>query len=67
MPCYLVRWEIDIDADSPREAAEMARAIQQNRDNGATYYEVTDPDRPRVDGLLEWETVNLDENEETPA
>lgn len=44
MPCYLVRWEIDIDAESPREAAERARAIQQRPDNAATFYEVTAPD-----------------------
>ena len=44
MPCYLVRWEIDIDAESPREAAEQARAIQQRPDNAATFYEVTAPD-----------------------
>jgi hypothetical protein len=25
---YLVRWEIDLDADSPQEAAEKARRIQ---------------------------------------
>lgn len=32
MPVYHVKWEIDLEADSARESAEKARAIQQNRD-----------------------------------
>jgi hypothetical protein len=28
MADYLVRWEINIEADSPKEAAQMAKSIQ---------------------------------------
>jgi hypothetical protein len=37
-----VRWEIDLEADSPREAAEKALAIQRRPDSTATAFEVTD-------------------------
>lgn len=39
---YLVIWEIDVTASSPRMAALTARAIQQDPDNLATYYVVKD-------------------------
>jgi len=32
MTLYRVAWLIDLDADSPQEAAEKARVIQQNTD-----------------------------------
>lgn len=38
---YLVTWTIDIDADSPREAAEKALAIQR-RQSIATVFAVKD-------------------------
>ena len=37
---YRVRWEIDIEADSPREAAEKAREIQTNPESMATVFQV---------------------------
>lgn len=37
---YLVTWEIDIYARSPREAARKARAIQLDPENIATFYRV---------------------------
>jgi hypothetical protein len=40
MPEYKVVWEIDIDAIDPREAAEIAREIQLDPDNTATFFEV---------------------------
>jgi len=40
MPKYLVTWTIDIDADSPREAAELARLIQLDPDSEAVYFDV---------------------------
>lgn len=50
---YLVTWEIDIDADSPKEAAEKARHIQLDPESMATVFEVfADGTRVRVD-LLE--------------
>jgi predicted GNAT superfamily acetyltransferase len=39
---YLVSWKIDIDADSPIEAAIEARRIQQDVDSQADHFEVYD-------------------------
>lgn len=56
---FNVKWEIDVDAESPREAAEMAKDIQLDRiewGNTATIFDVTDESGKvvRVD-LLEGE------------
>lgn len=37
---YRVRWEIDIEADTPREAADRAREIQANSESTATVFNV---------------------------
>ena len=42
MPEYRVHWEIDLDADSPREAAEKALTIHRNPESIATVFDVTD-------------------------
>ena len=42
MRTYRVKWEIDIDADSPREAAERALEIQQNPESHAVVFDVYD-------------------------
>lgn len=39
---YRVTWEIDVDAVSPREAAKLARAIVNDPDSTATFWDVTD-------------------------
>ncbi len=39
---YLVSWDIDIDADSPEEAAQMAREIQLDPESFATIFMVKD-------------------------
>jgi hypothetical protein len=39
---YHVSWEIDLYAESPREAAERALAIQRNPDSMATVFVVAD-------------------------
>jgi hypothetical protein len=39
---YRVGWEIDIEAESPREAAEKVRQIQQDRESIAHIYHVTE-------------------------
>jgi hypothetical protein len=41
---YHVVWEIDIYAQSPREAAKEAQAIQQDTDSTATVFDVTEED-----------------------
>ena len=37
---YRVKWEIDIDANSPRQAAIKALKIQRDRNSLATVFEV---------------------------
>ncbi len=39
---YRVRWEIDVDAASPVEAARLALAEQRDLDSFAPVFEVTD-------------------------
>ena len=42
MTDYKVRWEIDIDAETPEEAAMQAFAIQRDQESLATVFEVDD-------------------------
>ena len=42
MKPYLVTWEIEIDANTPEEAAIEARRIQLDRDSTDTYFDVSD-------------------------
>ena len=51
---YRVTWEIDIEADSPREAAELARACQVRPGTTAVVFDCADEsgETTRVD-LLE--------------
>jgi hypothetical protein len=37
---HVVRWEITVEADTPREAAEKARASQLRPDTTATVFDV---------------------------
>ena len=39
---YHVLWEIDLDADSPQEAAELALSIMLDSESTATTFDVTD-------------------------
>lgn len=39
---YKVRWEIEVECTSPKQAAEEARRIQQDPDNEANFYDVFD-------------------------
>ena len=41
---YQVTWIIDIDADTPREAALRALAIQRDPNSIAQVFEVSEPD-----------------------
>jgi hypothetical protein len=45
---FRVIWEIEIDAESPKEAAEQARALQMNPDLPATVFDVWDHTRQRT-------------------
>ena len=40
---YIVTWTIDIDAKTPRQAAELAFEIMQDKDSIANSFEVLDP------------------------
>ena len=40
---YRVTWTIDLDADSPEDAARKALEIQKAPDSWATHFEVRDP------------------------
>ena len=49
---YHVTWEIDIEADSPREAARCARELQLDQDSTATIFEVQSSDLPAAPSPL---------------
>lgn len=58
MALYRVKWEIDIDADTPTEAAVMAMIMQQYGASTALVYEVwLSP--AETDALPEPVTVDL--------
>jgi hypothetical protein len=48
---YRVIWEIDIHADSPKQAVEAAREVQLRPDMPATVFEVWDYARQRIHRL----------------
>lgn len=53
---YRVTWVIDIEADTPRDAAHAALAIQRNPNSTATVFDVSDDagdDAERIDLLEE--------------
>jgi hypothetical protein len=54
---YYIEWSIEIDADSPREAAEKALAIQRDPNSSATVFKVWEraemPDEPEIIDLDE--------------
>ena len=41
---YLVRWEIELEADNPQDAAAQALDIHRDPDSIATVFDVVDPD-----------------------
>lgn len=59
MPEYKVRWEIDVEADSPRQAAILARKIQLDPTNLATVYDVYNEDTLRKTGEAVGEEIDL--------
>jgi len=44
MPRYLVEWHINIDADTPRQAAQKALEIHRDSSSLATIFQVTEHD-----------------------
>jgi hypothetical protein len=61
MTDYKVVWESDVTADSPREAAERARADQVRPGSWATVFDVTDPNG------VTWRIDLMDDAEEPPS
>lgn len=59
MKTYLVRWEIDIEADSFKEAAEQALLIQRDPSSIATVFDVLHGRRLK--------TVDLGEASQCPS
>jgi hypothetical protein len=57
---YFVSWDIDIEADSPKEAAQKARRIQRDLDSIATIFSVRDPRGEVTSVDLEDEEVDDD-------
>lgn len=53
MPTYRVMWEIDIEAETKREAAEEALRIQRDPDSIATVFMVRDR-------VMPYETIAID-------
>lgn len=50
---YKVNWSIDIDADSPKEAASMALEIMRDPDSTATVFDVSEPEGASITVDLE--------------
>jgi len=61
MPAYLVEWSIDIDAETPEEAAKLALEIQRDPESQGLFFEVTD------DGKGWVAVIQLSEYEQLPA
>ena len=56
---YVVRWEIDIVASSPEEAATQAMAIMQDRGSWARFFEVRETRDERKSADVVWTRVEL--------
>lgn len=54
---YTVAWLIDVDAESPEEAAQVALAIQRDNDSQATNFQVREYDGTTDLLKREWQTV----------
>ena len=59
---YEVVWRIQLDATSPREAAEKALKYQRDRGSDAVVFEVREFDNP--DPGVGFTTIDLNEEEE---
>jgi len=59
MSIYRVTWEIDLQADTPLEAAQQALAIHRDPSSMATVFEVRDENGHSA-------TVDLEEAEDDP-
>lgn len=53
---YRVRWEIDVEAESPEQAAKQALAIQRDQESVATSFSVASK---TPDGSWDGEYIDL--------
>lgn len=60
MATYSVSWEIEIEADSPREAAQEALAIQRDPNSIATVFSVIEASRNTSPGSMTVYGVEID-------
>ena len=68
MTTYRVRWEIDVDAESPEDAAQQALEIQRDETSSATCFTIAPwiPWRHTAlppDEDSKWTEVDLEEQE----
>lgn len=67
---YRVMWEIDIEANSPEEAAFKARMIQLKPDSTAVVFNVVDEEafdhHVDLDGMSDLEWAILKKRQESP-
>lgn len=61
MPTYHLTWEIDLEADSPLEAARLARHYQTKPDTTATVFSVQEHDTTEA---LRIDLTEIDEDED---
>jgi len=66
MPSYRITWEIDVDADSPREAAHRAREIQLDPEAWVGCFEIREDGSDEV-LRVDIDDVDLDELDEIPV
>lgn len=64
MTIYLVQWEIDIEADSPREAAVKALRIQRDPESIATVFAVWWETSRSGEHTVHQSKIDLSEGEE---
>ncbi|HEX9987043.1 MAG TPA: hypothetical protein VGE45_00990 [Chloroflexia bacterium] len=63
MTTYYVSWKIELDADSPREAAREALKTMRDESSLATHFTVIGPDgEPQAIDLSVWEEGDPDED-----
>ncbi len=65
-PEYVVIWRVELDADSPYDAARQARNIQLDPESAATLFEVIDSEGQRIVDL-EYDWIEEDEGEDLPT
>lgn len=53
MPLYNIRWEIDVDKPTAKEAADWAWKVMKEKENEATYLDVYDTEDDNLVGQFD--------------